>query len=54
MSRRVDVPIQDDMAEDRYAVPCGECGSMTWFDTDEELPFICPCWRCGTIINGDL
>ncbi len=40
--------------EDRYKVTCGACSSETWFDTDEELPLMMCCWRCGEIINGDL
>jgi hypothetical protein len=42
------------IAEDRYSVTCGLCNSDTWFDTDEELPLMTTCWRCGEIINGDL
>jgi len=40
--------------EDRYAIECGECGSFTWFDTEEELPHATECWRCGEIRNPDL
>jgi len=39
---------------DRYAIECSECGSLSWFDADEELPDFSECWRCGEIINPDL
>ena len=48
------VPIHDLGSEDRYAVVCGYCESVTWFDTDELLPRMTRCWRCGEIINPDL
>jgi len=40
--------------DDRYAIECWDCSSLTWFDTDEELPDTTACWRCGEIINPDL
>ena len=40
-------PYQDD----RYAIECGTCASLTWFDTDEELPerfyFVRMCFGTG-------
>jgi len=38
--------IQYEGPDDRYAIECWDCGSFTWFDTNEELPDATECWRC--------
>ena len=40
--------------DERYAIECGACASLTWFDIDAELPGATECWRCGEIIYPDL
>lgn len=39
---------------ERYAIECGACGSLSWYDNDEEVEIMTECWRCGEIINSDL
>jgi hypothetical protein len=48
------IPLHDLERLERYPVTCWECSSLTWFDDEEELPFILTCWRCGAIMNPDL
>lgn len=42
------------VAVERFTLACWACGSLTWFDIDEEVPDFQECWRCGEIINAEL
>ena len=48
------VDFNTDTETERIAIICAECHSKYWLDYDEELAMFTECWRCSTIINGDL